>query len=33
MISELWQTEEPVKPDPYLEEYDWASDLSESLAE
>ncbi len=33
MISELWQTEEPVKPDPYLDEYDWASDLSESLAE
>lgn len=33
MISELWHSEEPVKPDPYLDEYDWASDLSESLAE
>lgn len=33
MIAELWKTDEPVKPDPYLEEYDWASDLSESLAE
>ncbi|MGP4039833.1 urea ABC transporter substrate-binding protein [Gracilibacillus sp. D59] len=33
MITELWHSKEPVKPDPYLEEYDWASDLSESLAE
>ncbi|WP_163536113.1 urea ABC transporter substrate-binding protein [Gracilibacillus sp. YIM 98692] len=33
MISELWHSDEAIKPDPYLEEYDWAKELSDSLAE
>ncbi|MDC3415884.1 urea ABC transporter substrate-binding protein [Aquibacillus salsiterrae] len=32
-ISELWNSGEPVKPDPYLETYDWASELSEALSQ
>ncbi len=27
-ISELWNSGEPIKPDPYLEGYDWAKGLS-----
>lgn len=23
LIDEVWSTDEPVKPDPYLKEYDW----------
>lgn len=26
---ELWSTPEPVKPDPYLESYDWAKGLTQ----
>ncbi|ENH95624.1 urea ABC transporter urea-binding protein [Gracilibacillus halophilus YIM-C55.5] len=33
MIEQVWQSEEPIKPDPFLEGYDWANELSESLAE
>ncbi|MCT2534174.1 urea ABC transporter substrate-binding protein [Aquibacillus koreensis] len=32
-IDELWNSGEPLKPDPYLEGYDWASDLSEALSQ
>lgn len=28
LIDEIWATEEPVKPDPYLKSYDWAAGLS-----
>lgn len=28
-IRELWKTNEPVKPDPYLKSYEWAKGLSE----
>lgn len=28
LIDEVWSTAEPVKPDPYLEEYEWAKGLS-----
>lgn len=28
LIDEVWATEEPVKPDPYLEDYSWASGIS-----
>lgn len=28
LIDEVWASDEPIKPDPYLETYDWASDLS-----
>lgn len=28
LIDEVWSTEEPVKPDPYLEGYEWAKGLS-----
>lgn len=28
LIDEVWATEEPVKPDPYLDGYDWAEGLS-----
>lgn len=28
LIDEIWSTEEPVKPDPYLEGYEWAQGLS-----
>ncbi|KAB8137704.1 urea ABC transporter substrate-binding protein [Gracilibacillus oryzae] len=31
LINEVWSSDEPIKPDPYLEEYEWASELSESL--
>ncbi|WP_138418285.1 urea ABC transporter substrate-binding protein [Aquibacillus sediminis] len=33
LIDELWNSDEPVKPDPYLETYDWASELAESLSD
>lgn len=32
LIDEVWNSGEPVKPDPYLETYDWASGLSEALS-
>ena len=28
MFKELWSTDGPVKPDPYLETYDWAEGLN-----
>lgn len=28
LIDEVWSTDQPVKPDPYLKGYDWAKDLS-----
>jgi len=28
LIDEIWSTDGPVKPDPYLKGYDWAKDLS-----
>ena len=28
LIDEIWATDEPVKPDPYLSGYDWAAGLS-----
>ena len=28
LIGEVWSTAEPVKPDPYLEGYEWAGGLS-----
>lgn len=28
LIDQVWSTEEPVKPDPYLSTYDWAEGLS-----
>lgn len=28
LIDEIWATEEPIKPDPYLSGYDWAEGLS-----
>ncbi|GAB2567120.1 urea ABC transporter substrate-binding protein [Gracilibacillus alcaliphilus] len=31
-FTEVWNSDEPVKPDPFLEEYDWASDISGTLA-
>lgn len=27
LIEEVWSSDEPIKPDPYLEGYDWAEDL------
>lgn len=33
LIDEVWSTEEPVKPDPYLEGYDWAEGLSVDTAQ
>jgi len=27
LITEVWNSGEPIKPDPYLEGYDWAADL------
>lgn len=32
-IEELWNSGEPVKPDPFLKGYDWATDLSSGLAQ
>lgn len=32
-FTEVWNSGEPVKPDPYLEGYDWASDISSTLAQ
>ncbi|UED83366.1 urea ABC transporter substrate-binding protein [Streptomyces profundus] len=28
LITEVWSSEEPIRPDPYLREYDWAEGLS-----
>ncbi|HIT40602.1 MAG TPA: transporter substrate-binding protein, partial [Candidatus Caccovicinus merdipullorum] len=28
LIDEVWATDEPIKPDPYLSGYDWAEGLS-----
>lgn len=28
LIDEVWSTEKPIKPDPYLKGYDWAKSLS-----
>ncbi|WP_113699613.1 urea ABC transporter substrate-binding protein [Nonomuraea lactucae] len=28
LISEVWNSGEPIKPDPYLKDYDWASGLA-----
>ncbi|MFA9457675.1 urea ABC transporter substrate-binding protein [Halalkalibacter sp. AB-rgal2] len=30
-FEEVWNSGEPVKPDPFLESYDWASDISSSV--
>lgn len=32
-IKELWNSGEPVKPDPYLKGFDWASDLASGLSQ
>nr|WP_088103436.1 urea ABC transporter substrate-binding protein [Halalkalibacter urbisdiaboli] len=32
-FKEVWNSGEPVKPDPYLKEYDWASAISSSIAQ
>ncbi|MCM3759935.1 urea ABC transporter substrate-binding protein [Alkalihalobacillus oceani] len=32
-FTEVWNSGEPVKPDPYLEGYDWASEISSTLAQ
>lgn len=32
-IKELWNSGEPVKPDPFLKGFDWASGLAESLGQ
>lgn len=29
LIDEVWKTESPVKPDPYLKNYDWAAGLAD----
>lgn len=28
LITEVWKSEGPVRPDPFLKGYDWAADLS-----
>ena len=30
LIEEVWNSGEPIKPDPYLEGYAWAEDLAAS---
>jgi urea transport system substrate-binding protein len=32
-IKELWNSGEPVKPDPFLNGFDWASGLAKSLGQ
>lgn len=31
LIEEVWATDGPVKPDPFLKGYDWAADLAEAM--
>ena len=31
LIEEVWATEGPVKPDPFLKGYDWAADLADAM--
>ena len=30
-FKEVWDSGEPIKPDPFLEGYEWASDISSSV--
>ncbi|WP_018924826.1 urea ABC transporter substrate-binding protein [Salsuginibacillus kocurii] len=32
-FEQVWKSDEPVEPDPFLEEYDWASGLSEIVTD
>jgi urea transport system substrate-binding protein len=31
LIDEVFSTDEPVQPDPFLQGYDWAKDLAEAM--